>query len=644
MTGTDQGRRQATGGQSTPAEASTPPPAPRGASSGGHGDEVRTPPASAVTPSVATPAPAPTPATTPAPAPAPAAAPPSTPSQTPPLPGPRPQKTAPPPRPPRRSSAPSRAPTPTAVLDEAHVGDIEGALGTIRIGDLAPRRTLRSRLLTLLAITGPGLIVMVGDNDAGGVATYSQAGQNYGYSLLWTLPLLLPVLIVNQEMVVRLGVVTGVGHARLINERFGRFWGWFSVGDLFLLNFLTIVTEFIGIALSLEYLGVSRFASVPLAAALLVAITVTGSFRRWERAVLLLIAANAAVIPLMLLSHPHYGQIGRALVVPGVSGGVTSDAVLLIIAIVGTTVAPWQLFFQQSNVIDKRITPRFIRYERTDTVLGSAVTLFGAAALMIAAAYAARGTGAAGHFTDALGVADALRAHSHVAAVLFAVVLLDASLIGAAAVTLSTSYAVGDMFGIRHSLHRSFRDAKGFYASYTALVVVAAAVVLIPHAPLGLITEAVQALAGLLLPSASAFLLLLCNDPQVLGPWRNPRWLNAIATLIIAVLLGLSGTLMATTLFPHLDTVKIAAWIGCVLAVGLAAAGAAIRWQRAGRAGPAPVPVPKGEKDRWRMPPLAMLKPVIWSPGLRFGMIALRGYLIISALLLLVKAIQLGTG
>jgi len=139
-----------------------------------------------------------------------------------------------------------------AVLDEAHVGDIQGAFGTIRQHDLDSRRTWTARLLTLLAIMGPGLIVMVGDNDAGGVATYSQAGQNFGLTLLWTLPLLIPVLVVNQEMVVRLGAVTGVGHARLINERFGRFWGAFSVGDLFILNFLTIATES-WVSLALHY-------------------------------------------------------------------------------------------------------------------------------------------------------------------------------------------------------------------------------------------------------------------------------------------------------------------------------------------------------------------------------------------------------
>src|ERR1700684_1135061 len=169
-----------------------------------------------------------------------------------------------------------------AVLDSAHVGDIQGAFGTIGQHDTGARRSWRARAIALLAILGPGLIVMVGDNDAGGVATYSQAGQNYGTSLLWVLPLLIPVLIVNQEMVVRLGAVTGVGHARLINERFVRFWGWFSVGDLFILNFLTIATEFIGVRLGLEYFGISKYVSVPVAAVGLVAMTATGSFRRWE--------------------------------------------------------------------------------------------------------------------------------------------------------------------------------------------------------------------------------------------------------------------------------------------------------------------------------------------------------------------------
>jgi len=166
----------------------------------------------------------------------------------------------------------------SSIVEDLHEGDIHGAFGTIRVSDVNPRRTWRRRLLTLAAIVGPGLIVMVGDNDAGGVSTYAQAGQDFGYSLLWTLLLLIPVLIVNQEMVVRLGAVTGVGYARLIKERFGTFWGWFSVGGIFLLNFLTISTEFIGISLAGAYFGFSPYVVVPLGALVLVAITVSGIF------------------------------------------------------------------------------------------------------------------------------------------------------------------------------------------------------------------------------------------------------------------------------------------------------------------------------------------------------------------------------
>jgi NRAMP (natural resistance-associated macrophage protein)-like metal ion transporter len=457
---------------------------------------------------------------------------------------------------------------PSAVLDEAHTGDIQGAFGTIREHDVSARRSWPRRILTLLAIMGPGLIVMIGDNDAGGVATYAQAGQNFGLTLVWTLPLLIPVLVVNQEMVVRLGAVTGVGHARLINERFGRFWGWFSVGDLFILNFLTIATEFIGISLALSYFGVSKYVSVPIAAVLLVVMTASGSFRRWERFMFVFVAGSLLVIPLIVISHPSTGAFFHGLAVPGAQGGFSSTAVLLVIAIVGTTVAPWQLFFQQSNIVDKRITPRWINYERMDTVIGSFVTVAAACALVAATAAALAHTPLGGHFTNAEGVARGFEHYvSQSVGDIFAVILLNASIIGAAAVTLSTSYAFGDVFGARHSLHRGWREAKLFYGTFAAMVALAAGIVIIPGAPLGLITTGVQALAGVLLPSATVFLLLLCNDPEVLGPWVNRLWLNVVASFIVSVLLILSLVLMATTLIPHLDVRVVALAFGILLAV-----------------------------------------------------------------------------
>jgi NRAMP (natural resistance-associated macrophage protein)-like metal ion transporter len=527
---------------------------------------------------------------------------------------------------------PVAAPRERFVLDSAHTGDIKGAFGTLKQNE-SGSRSLRGRMLALLAIIGPGLIVMVGDNDAGGVSTYSQAGQNYGPSLLWVLLLLVPVLVVNQEMVVRLGAVTGVGHAKLINERFGKFWGWFSVGDLFLLNFLTIVTEFIGVSLSLGYFGVSKYIAVPIAAVALIGITASGSFRAWERAMFVFVFLNLLVIPLFFFAHPDPGAIAHGFVIPGVQGGVNSTSILLIIGMVGTTVAPWQLFFQQSNIIDKRITPRWINYERLDTWIGAVVVVLG-------------GAGYAGHFTDAGGTALGLQ-HTlgHLPGALFALVLLNASLIGAGALTLSTSYAFGDVTGIKSSLHRKFSDAKEFYAIFAALIAGAAAIVLIPGAPLGVITLAVQALAGVLLPSASVFLLLLCNDREVLGPWCNPRWLNVLASVIVAVLVLLSLILMATTLFPSINVMAVAAAGAGLLAVGLTGFG--LVSLRSGRPSPnvtVIATVPQIPKEEWTMPSIALLSPAIWSTPKKTAMLALRSYLVVSVVLLIVKAVQLGGG
>jgi Mn2+/Fe2+ NRAMP family transporter len=536
-----------------------------------------------------------------------------------------------------RSARPDTPPRTT----DAGLGEIKGALGTIRQDEMPPRHSWRGRFKALLAIMGPGLIVMIGDNDAGGVSTYVQAGQNYGTSLLWTLVLLIPVVIVNQEMVVRLGAVTGVGHARLVFERFGRAWGSFSVAALFVVNFLTILTEFIGITLALEYLGADRYVVIPIAAVALVGMTLTGSFQHWERFMYVFIVANLLVIPLAVLSHPHIGPIVHGAFVPGVSGGVGSTSALLIIAIVGTTVAPWQLFFQQSNVIDKRITPRWINYERADTIIGAVFVVIGAAALMITTAFAFGGTSRHGHFKDAYAVATGLaNIVGRPAAVIFAIVLLSASIIGSQAVTLATSYALGDAFGTRHSLSRSFREAKMFYLVFSALTFVAAGIVLIPHTPLGLVTTSVQALAGVLLPSVTILLVMLCNDVHVLGPWVNKPWLNVLASVIVGVLFALSGILVVTTAVPSVNVLILAIVLGGVLAVGLGLLGATALASRRRREqlGP-PTPV---ERESWTMPPLALLEKPVWTRRRKVAMSLMWVYVLTTIVLLAVKATQLG--
>jgi NRAMP (natural resistance-associated macrophage protein)-like metal ion transporter len=530
----------------------------------------------------------------------------------------------------------------TAHLDAAHVGDIHGAFGSIAQNDHGRRNGWRKRLMTLLAILGPGLIVMVGDNDAGAFGTYAEAGQNYGTSLLWTLLLLVPVLYVNQEMVLRLGAVTGVGHARLIFERFGRFWGAFSIIDLFLLNALTIVTEFIGVSLGLAYLGVPKLWGVIAAAAVTVLAASTGDFRRFERFMLVLVFASLALVPVVVMVHPPLGQVARDFVTPHLpQGGKLSDVMLLIIAIVGTTVAPWQLFFQQSYVIDKRITPRFIAYERLDLKLGILLVIVGAVAMMAFTAAAFAGTPGFGQFTDAAAVAKGLE-HSggKLAGVLFAIALIDASIIGAGAVSLSTAYAIGDVLKLKHSLHRKPGEAVSFYLVYGGLIALAAALVLIPGMPLGLLTNAVQTLAGVLLPSATVFLLLLCNDKAVLGPWANGRWLNLFTGAVIAGLVMLSVILTAAVLYPDIPGQVI---VGVLVGGSIAtvAIWAAMTFRRRPASAPASAlastKVDRAGRTAWRMPPLDRLPPMRMSGLEKAWMAVLRGYLVLAGGLVLVR-------
>ncbi|WP_047248762.1 Nramp family divalent metal transporter [Chromobacterium subtsugae] len=534
-----------------------------------------------------------------------------------------------------------------AVLDSAHIGDIRGAFGTIRHGDVAARKGIWQRLRTLLAILGPGLIVMVGDNDAGAFSTYSQAGQNYGTSLLWTLILLIPVLYVNQEMVLRLGAVTGVGHARLILERFGKFWGAFSAIDLFLLNALTIVTEFIGITLALQYLGLPKEWGVVAAALLVMAAASTGDFRRFERFSMILVVFSLLLVPVFMMVHPPMAQIGHDLFVPGMpAGGKLSDVMLLIIGIVGTTVAPWQLFFQQSYVIDKRITPRFIKYERADLWLGIVMVLIGAIAIIAMAAALFAGKPEFGNFQDAGAVAAGLgKYHSHLAGVLFSVALIDASLIGASAVSLSTAYALADVLNMKHSLHRKPSDARAFYLVYFLLIASAAALVLIPGVPLGLLTNAVQTLAGVLLPSASVFLLLLCNDKEVLGPWVNGRWTNLFTGAVAAVLVLLSVILTASVLWPDISSqtiINILVGGGIVGGIVVIAAHT-VKLRRDAETGADLAEEAKPSKlymHNWRMPPLAQLKPMVLSRSNRLWMGVLRGYLVVAVIMVVYKVAE----
>jgi Mn2+/Fe2+ NRAMP family transporter len=342
--------------------------------------------------------------------------------------------------------------------------------------------------------------------------------------------------------------------------------------------------------------------------------------------------------------HPPVVQLGRDLLIPKFpEGGKLSEVMLLIIAIVGTTVAPWQLFFQQSYIVDKRITPRFIKYERIDLWIGIALVMIGAVAMMGFCAAIFAGKPEFGNYTDALGTAVGLEKYAgKLPAILFALALLDACIIGAAAVSLATAYAIGDVLSLRHSLHHKPQDAKGFYAVYFGLIVVAATLVLTPGTPLGLLTNAVQTLAGVLLPSATVFLLLLSNDKAVLGPWVNSGKLNLLTGAIITVLVMLSVILTASVLFPDMGEQVIMAILigGSILALLTAVAVFTLRRTQVD----APVtPLDPSLKWTWRMPPLDELAPARLTVLNRIWLGVLRAYLVVAAGLVLLRIFQLAT-
>ena len=406
-------------------------------------------------------------------------------------------------------------------------------------------------LLTFLMVFGPGLIVMVADNDAGAVSTYSQAGAQYGTHLLWVVLLLLPVTYFIQEMVVRLGIATGKGHAAMIYQRFGKWWGLFSLIDLELVNFLTLVTEFAAIDLALTKMGFNPLLGVPLVAAGLVLIAATGSYRRWERTVVALCLLDLTWFAIAFWMRPPIAQIARSALVPGLPpGGVTPNLMFLVIAIVGTTVAPWQLFFQQSCIADKRLRFADLKWARLDTFSGACITISVAACMIIA------GNASLAHgfkFTDPAQMAVDLGGFAG-GFVRNAILLLmiNAAVLGTTAISLSSAWAYGEVRGWPHSLQLSFRKAPGFYLVYLLCVALAAGLVLIPGAPLQLIILGVQVLAGVMLPSAIIFLQLLLNDKELLGVYANKRWNNWVNWTIIVVLFALSLILAAQVAAPNL--------------------------------------------------------------------------------------------
>ena len=412
------------------------------------------------------------------------------------------------------------------------------------------RSPLKRDLMTFLMVLGPGLIVMVADNDAGAVSTYVQAGAQFSTHLLWILIILLPATYFVQEMVVRLGIATGQGHAAMIYNRFGKWWGRFSLIDLLLINFLTLVTEFAAIALALSQLNVSMFISVPCAALLLIGLVTTGSYLRWERMTVGLCLLDLTWLALAYISYPPDGLSLKQVIVPHLPpSGLQMDLVYLVIAIVGTTVAPWQLFFQQSCIADKRLRFTDLKWSRLDTLFGASITISVAGCMMLVGALGKRHNI---NFENPAQLATALGPIAgYWVRTAILMLMVNAALLGATAISLSSSWAYGEVMGWTHSLQKKVSEAPAFYAVYIVCISMAGAIVLIPHAPLQLIIIGVQVLAGLMLPSAIIFLQLLLNDKALLNKrFINKRWNNIVNWIVIILLFALSLVLAIQVVLP----------------------------------------------------------------------------------------------
>lgn len=404
---------------------------------------------------------------------------------------------------------------------------------------LARRRRLLLRggtAAALLAVLGPGLLAGLSDDDPAGITTYSILGAKYGYELLWVLALSTAALIVFHELGVRLGIVTGKGLMTLVRERYGPRAAAVVITALVIANTGTLCAEFAGVAAGMQLLaGMSRYASVPLAAIGVSALVLRENFRHVEHFLLALSAVFVAYVTAGFLAHPDWGETARGLVVPNMP--LTREAVLVAVATIGTTLAPWGLAFIQSYAVDKRLRVADLRFERVDVVVGAVLT--GVIGLFVVVACAATLHPAGIEIEDARDAARALEPLAGGgAATLFGLGFLGAALLAAAIVPLSTAYSISETLGRRADLDDSFAEARAFYLSFGAVVLVAAAVVLIPGAPLIQLLFLTQALNAALLLVILPFLRALGKDRGLMGEQalgRRGRWATGIAFTLIAL-------------------------------------------------------------------------------------------------------------
>ncbi|MGD0509453.1 MAG: NRAMP family divalent metal transporter [Terriglobales bacterium] len=438
-----------------------------------------------------------------------------------------------------QSDLPNDQPASDAAVVITHE-DIDRAHDRERVSATRARRGFRPRLRLFWLLIGPGILVMLGENDGPSMVSYAATGARFGIGFFVPFIVLTFLMAcVVQEMTVRLGAATHRGHAELIFDRFGPFWGWFSMIDLMVGNFLTLVTEFIAIRAGLGFFGVRPVVAVFSALLVLSVALMTHRYWTWERIILVAAMFNLVFVPAALMTHPHWGTVGRALVTwRPLPGGLKQETVLVLLADIGATVTPWMLFFQQSAIADKGLTTHDIRFGRVDTVLGAALATVAALATMLATAPLFVHHMSAANF-EAAEFAQALQPFvGQWGAALFALGIFEAGMVAAITISTSSAYAFGEVARRPHSLNLPFRQGRSFYLVLLVEAVAAAGLVLIPGIPLVYIVLLVNVIAVLAMPPALLFLYMLVNDREIMGELISPLWANVLALGVVIILIG----------------------------------------------------------------------------------------------------------
>lgn len=406
------------------------------------------------------------------------------------------------------------------------------------------RGGLGSGLRLFWLLLGPGTLVMLGENDGASMLSYAAAGARFGLGFfLPFIVLTFAMALIVQEMTLRLGAVTHRGHAELIFARFGPFWGWFSMIDLAIGNFLTLITEFIAIRAGLGFLGVKPWLAVFSGVLLLYFAILTHRYWTWERITLAIATLNLVFVPLALLAKPDWTSIGRSFVSwKPLPGAPPNELLLMILSTIGATVTPWMLFFQQSATADKGLTRSDIKFARLDTLLGAVLATLAALSMVVVTAPLFGRHMSPQHF-QAAEFAQALKPIiGRFGSILFSLGMVEAGMVAAITISASSAYAFGEVAGTPHSLNLSLGEGKAFYSILFLCVALAAAAALIPRLPLVYVVMSVNVFAVMAMPPALIFLFLLANDREVVGDLVSPRWANFLTGLIV-VLLTAAGIL-----------------------------------------------------------------------------------------------------